>query len=112
MYSCAPYATAAGFVEIPYLLLQSAIFMPITYWLIGFEASAAKFFFFWLVFLMSLAMNTFFGQLLVMVTPSQQLGQLLGSGTTLLTTLQQQARVCQKSNYNKAPIPPRQTFSQ
>lgn len=80
MYSCGPYATAAGFVEIPYLLLQSTIFMPITYWMIGFEANAAKFFFFWLVFLMALAMNTFFGQLLVMVTPSQQLGQLLGSG--------------------------------
>ena len=83
MYSCAPYATAAGFVEIPYLLLQSTIFMPITYWMIGFEANAAKFFFFWLVFLMALAMNTFFGQLLVMVTPSQQLGQLLGSGQDL-----------------------------
>ena len=80
MYSCAPYATAAGFVEVPYLLLQSTIFMPITYWMIGFEASAAKFIFFWLVFVMSLSMNTFFGQLLVMVTPSQQLGQLLGSG--------------------------------
>lgn len=86
MYSCAPYATAAGFVEIPYLLLQSTIFMPITYWMIGFEANAAKFFFFWLVFLMALAMNTFFGQLLVMVTPSQQLGQLLGSGQHLIQT--------------------------
>ena len=80
MYSCAPYATASGFVELPYLFLQSAVFMPITYWMIGFEASAAKFFFFWLVFLMALTLNTFLGQLLVMVTPSQQVGQLLGSG--------------------------------
>ncbi len=80
MYSCAPYATASGFVELPYLLLQSAVFMPITYWMIGFEANAAKFFFFWLVFLMALTLNTFLGQLLVMVTPSQQVGQLLGSG--------------------------------
>ncbi len=80
MYSCAPYATASGFVELPYLLFQSAVFMPITYWMIGFEANAAKFFFFWLVFLMALTLNTFLGQLLVMVTPSQQVGQLLGSG--------------------------------
>ncbi len=80
MYSCAPYATASGFVELPYLFLQSAVFMPITYWMIGFEANAAKFFFFWLVFLMAITLNTFLGQLLVMVTPSQQMGQLMGSG--------------------------------
>ena len=80
MYSCAPYATASGFVELPYLFLQSAVFMPITYFMIGFDGSAAKFFFFWLVFLMALTMNTFLGQLLIMVTPSQQVGQLLGSG--------------------------------
>lgn len=83
MYSCAPYATASGFVELPYLFLQSAVFMPISYWMIGFEATAAKFFFFWLVFLMALTLNTFLGQLLVMVTPSQQVGQLMGSGRGL-----------------------------
>ena len=83
MYSCAPYATASGFVELPYLFLQSAVFMPITYFLIGFEGNAAKFFFFWLVFLMALTMNTFLGQLLIMVTPSQQVGQLLGSGRSI-----------------------------
>lgn len=81
MYSCAPYATASGFVELPYLFLQSAVFVPISYWMIGFEANAAKFFFFWLVFLMALTLNTFLGQLLVIVTPNQQLGQLLGSGS-------------------------------
>ena len=80
MYSCAPYATASGFVELPYLFLQSAVFVPIAYWMISFEANAAKFFFFWLVFLMALTLNTFLGQLLVIVTPNQQLGQLLGSG--------------------------------
>ena len=82
MYSCAPYATASGFVELPYLFLQSAVFVPIAYWMIGFEANAAKFFFFWLVFLMALTLNTFLGQLLVIVTPNQQLGQLLGSGSS------------------------------
>ena len=84
MYSCAPYATASGFVELPYLFLQSAVFMPITYWMIGFEANAAKFFFFWLVFLMAITLNTFLGQLLVMVTPSQQMGQLMGSGEDVM----------------------------
>lgn len=84
MYSCAPYATASGFVELPYLFLQSAVFVPIAYWMIGFEANAAKFFFFWLVFLMALTLNTFLGQLLVIVTPNQQLGQLLGSGNHAL----------------------------
>ena len=87
MYSCAPYATASGFVELPYLFLQSAVFVPITYWMVGFEANAGKFFFFWLVFLMALTLNTFLGQLLVIVTPNQQLGQLLGSGELPLSVL-------------------------
>ena len=87
MYSCAPYATASGFVELPYLFLQSAVFVPIAYWMIGFDADAAKFFFFWLVFLMALTLNTFLGQLLVIVTPNQQLGQLLGSGNPAFTPL-------------------------
>ena len=110
MYSCAPYATASGFVELPYLFVQSAVFMPIVYWLIGFEANAAKFFFFWLVFLMALTLNTFLGQLLVIVTPSQQLGQLLGSGVLaashtlpmvffLCTSSCQVAQICCSNQY-------------
>lgn len=41
---------------------------------------AVKFFFFSLVFLLSLALFTFLGQTLAVITPNQQLGSVLGSG--------------------------------
>ena len=39
-------------LQIPYLLAQTTIFVPIAYWLIGFRATASAFFFFYLVFFM------------------------------------------------------------
>ena len=69
----------AAIVEIPYLLSQMCVFMPISYFLIGFEINAAKFFFYALVFLLSLTTFTLFGQLLVFVTPNVAIAQILGS---------------------------------
>lgn len=67
-------------VELPYLLSQTVIFVPIAYWLIDFQHSAAKFFFYFLTFFLSLSMFTFFGQLLVFLTPSQGVAQIFGAG--------------------------------
>lgn len=55
------------------------VFMPISYFMIGFELSASKFFFYALVFLLSLTTFTLFGQLLVFVTPHVAVAQILGS---------------------------------
>lgn len=35
MYDLQPYITAVGFVELPYLLAQALVFVPISYFLIG-----------------------------------------------------------------------------
>ncbi|KAK9829450.1 hypothetical protein WJX72_005937 [[Myrmecia] bisecta] len=83
-YSNGPYALATGIVEIPYLISQMCIFMPISYWLIGFQASWQKYWFFSFVFLMIISMFTFFGQLLVFITPSQALAQILGGALNTL----------------------------
>lgn len=38
--------------QIPYILAQTTVFVPIAYWMIRFRATAAAFFFFYLVFFM------------------------------------------------------------
>ena len=38
----------------PYILAQAILFVPITYFMVGFQAVASKFFFFYLVFVMNL----------------------------------------------------------
>eukprot|EP00192_Tetraselmis_astigmatica_P001759 CAMPEP_0117657340 /NCGR_PEP_ID=MMETSP0804-20121206/5278_1 /TAXON_ID=1074897 /ORGANISM="Tetraselmis astigmatica, Strain CCMP880" /LENGTH=1545 /DNA_ID=CAMNT_0005463787 /DNA_START=295 /DNA_END=4932 /DNA_ORIENTATION=- len=80
MYSVWPKSIAQTLVELPFLLMQSIIFVPILYFMVGFVMSAHKFFFFWLVNLVSLSMFTFFGEWLVYVTPNQQLAQVFGAG--------------------------------
>ena len=41
-YSTWPYAIAQGSVEGPYLLVQSLLYAPLTYFLIGLEYSAGE----------------------------------------------------------------------
>ncbi len=74
----------AAIVEIPYLISQMCVFMPISYFMIGFELSASKFFFYALVFLLNLTTFTLFGQLLVFLTPNVAVAQILGSSTPFL----------------------------
>ncbi|KAL4427934.1 hypothetical protein ABPG75_002023 [Micractinium tetrahymenae] len=76
-YAALPYAAASGVVEIPYLVVQAALMVVISYWMVGFQRVAWKFFYFLLTYMCSLAMFTFFGQFLVFSTPNQLLAQLL-----------------------------------
>lgn len=71
MYATLPYTLAVGSAEIPYLLCQLLVFVPVSYFMIGFVREAGSFFFFCLVFLSAIAMFTWMGQLLVFLTPSQ-----------------------------------------
>ena len=50
---------ASAIVQVPYIFLQTVLFVPIMYWLVGFRAVASAFFFFWLVFLMTLCATSF-----------------------------------------------------
>lgn len=46
----------------------------------GFKLKASAFFYFFLMFLLDLALFTYFGQFLVFLTPSQGLAQIIASG--------------------------------
>ncbi|KAF8643503.1 hypothetical protein HU200_066853 [Digitaria exilis] len=70
MYSPLPYALGQVAIELPYILVQALIYGVLVYAMIGFEWTAAKFF--WYLFFMyfTLAYYTFYGMMMVGLTPN------------------------------------------
>jgi ABC-type multidrug transport system permease subunit len=66
-------------IEIPYVLVQSILYGLITYSMIGFEWTAVKFFWFLFVLFFSLISFTFYGMMMVALTPNSQIAQILAS---------------------------------
>lgn len=66
-------------IEIPYVFVQAAVYSVIVYSMIGFEWSAAKFF--WYLFFMyfTLLYYTFYGMMIVAVTPNHQISSIASS---------------------------------
>ena len=61
------------------LVSQTLWFSPIVYFMIQFEPSFEQFIYFCILFFESLALYTFYGQMLVFVTPTVQVAQVLGA---------------------------------
>eukprot|EP00798_Chlamydomonas_sp_ICE-L_P006716 gene6716-3386_t len=74
MYSPAPFATAQGIVEIPYIMVQAVVYVLIVYWMAGFEATATKFFWFLLYNWLNLTCITYFGIMAINLTPAVEFG--------------------------------------
>nr|ACL54293.1 unknown [Zea mays] len=73
MYSTMAYAIAQVTTHIndqPYMLVQVLIFSSIVYPMIGFQLSAAKFFWFFLYLVMSFMYYTLYGMMTVALTPN------------------------------------------
>jgi ABC-type multidrug transport system permease subunit len=79
MYSAIPYALAQILIEIPYVLAQASLYALIVYSMIGFEWTVAKFFWFLFVLYFSLISFTFYGMMMVALTPNSQLAQIVAS---------------------------------
>ncbi|CAL9134814.1 unnamed protein product [Musa textilis] len=79
MYSALPYAFGQVAIELPYILIQSAIYGVIVYAMIGFEWTAAKFF--WYLFFMyfTLLYFTFYGMMAVGITPNHNIGSIVSA---------------------------------
>jgi ABC-type multidrug transport system permease subunit len=61
------------------VLIQATAYALITYSMIGFEWTAAKFFWFLFVLYFSLISFTFYGMMMVALTPNSQLAQIIAS---------------------------------
>ncbi|KAL4527487.1 hypothetical protein Ndes2526B_g08823 [Nannochloris sp. 'desiccata'] len=77
MYAPRALALAQGAAELPYLAVQAIVMVTVSYWMVGFEPVAWKFFYFLLMFFLTVTMYTFLGQFLVVATPNQLLAQLI-----------------------------------
>ncbi|KAH9560799.1 hypothetical protein CY35_06G126700 [Sphagnum magellanicum] len=79
MYAPMPYAIAQGLVEIPYILAQAIIYSTITYAMINFQWTAAKFFWYLLFMFLTFCYFAFYGMMAIGLTPSQQLAAIISS---------------------------------
>ncbi|XP_021653514.2 pleiotropic drug resistance protein 1 [Hevea brasiliensis] len=79
MYSPLPYAFAQVLIELPYVFFQSLAYGLVVYAMIGFEWTAAKFF--WYLFFMyfTLLYYTFYGMMSVAATPNQHVASIVSS---------------------------------
>ncbi|GAV68075.1 ABC2_membrane domain-containing protein [Cephalotus follicularis] len=77
MYSALPYAFGQVVIELPYILLQTLLYGVIVYAMIGFHWTAIKFF--WYLFFMyfTLLCFTFYGMMIVAVTPNQHIAAIV-----------------------------------
>ncbi|XP_060181741.1 pleiotropic drug resistance protein 1 [Lycium barbarum] len=77
MYSAIPYAFAQVFIEIPYVFVQAVVYGLIVYSMIGFEWTAAKFFWYFFFMFFTFLYFTFFGMMTVAVTPNQNVASII-----------------------------------
>lgn len=87
MYSPLPYALGQVAIELPYIFVQSLIYGVIVYAMIGFEWTAAKFF--WYLFFMyfTLAYFTFYGMMSVGLTPNYNVASVVSTAFYALWNL-------------------------
>ncbi|KAK3426679.1 hypothetical protein EUGRSUZ_F03073 [Eucalyptus grandis] len=79
MYAALPYAVAQVVVEIPYVLVQSALYSVIIYGMMSFQWTAAKFFWFFFITFVSLLYFTYYGMMTVALTPNLQAAAIFAS---------------------------------
>ncbi|GJM99044.1 hypothetical protein PR202_ga16106 [Eleusine coracana subsp. coracana] len=87
MYSPLPYALGQVTIELPYIFVQTLIYGVLVYAMIGFEWTAAKFF--WYLFFMyfTLAYYTFYGMMMVGLTPNYNVSSVASTAFYALWNL-------------------------
>ncbi|KAJ6942433.1 ABC transporter G family member 29-like [Populus alba x Populus x berolinensis] len=79
MYSALPYAIAQVVCEIPYVFVQATYYTLIVYAMVGFEWTAAKFFWFFFINFFSFLYFTYYGMMAVSVTPNHQIAAIFAA---------------------------------
>ncbi|KXG32868.1 ABC transporter G family member 36 [Sorghum bicolor] len=79
MYSAFPYAFGQVVIELPYALVQDILYGVIVYAMIGFEWTAAKFFWYLFFGYFTLLYFTFYGMMAVGLTPNYHIASIVSS---------------------------------
>ncbi|GLT66274.1 hypothetical protein SLA2020_386460 [Shorea laevis] len=87
MYSALPYALAQMIAEIPYVLVQTTYYTLIVYAMVGFQWTAAKFFWFFFISFFSFLYFTYYGMMTVSITPNHQVASIFAAAFYALFNL-------------------------
>ncbi|CAO2175421.1 unnamed protein product [Urochloa humidicola] len=87
MYSAFPYAFGQVVIELPYALAQDILYGVIVYSMIGFEWTAAKFFWYLFFGYFTLLYFTFYGMMAVGLTPNYHIASIVSSAFYLIWNL-------------------------
>ncbi|PWA40906.1 pleiotropic drug resistance protein 1 [Artemisia annua] len=79
MYSALPYAFAQMLVEIPYVFAQAVVYSLIVYAMIGFEWTAAKFFWYLFFQFCCFLYMTYYGMMTVAITPNASIAAIIAA---------------------------------
>ncbi|KAL6559850.1 transcription factor [Orobanche gracilis] len=87
MYSSMPYAIAQVAIEFPYIFAQAVVYGTIVYAMIGFEWTAAKFF--WYIFIMysTLLYFAFYGMMCLAMSPNHEIAAIISGAFITLWNL-------------------------
>ncbi|KAK2651460.1 hypothetical protein Ddye_011316 [Dipteronia dyeriana] len=77
MYSALPYAIAQVLIGIPYIFAQAASYGVIVYAMIGFEWTAAKFFWYLFFVFFTLLSFNYYGMMAVAMSPNHHIAQII-----------------------------------
>ncbi|KAJ1435143.1 P-loop containing nucleoside triphosphate hydrolase [Sesbania bispinosa] len=77
MYSVLPYAIAQVAIQLPYTAVQVTIYGIITYAMMGFEWTAAKFFYYLFFLFITVIYFIYFGMMLIATSPNQAISSIL-----------------------------------
>ncbi|KAL4433696.1 hypothetical protein ABPG75_000137 [Micractinium tetrahymenae] len=78
-YSVLPFWAAELLAEVPFVVANSMIYSIIVYFSVGFIADASKFFFFWLMVMLSMFALLSFGMSAVHITPGVEISNALSA---------------------------------
>lgn len=87
MYSSIPYALSQVLIEIPYVVVQGTLYALITYSMLGFQWTAAKFFWYFYITIISLLQFTYYGMMMVAITPNVILASIVSAFFSTLFNL-------------------------
>ncbi|KAG5572715.1 hypothetical protein H5410_062481 [Solanum commersonii] len=79
MYSALPYAMAQVISEIPYIIIQTTDYTLIVYTMVGFEFTAAKFFWLYFVTFFSFLYFTYYGLMTIAITPNHHVASIFAA---------------------------------
>lgn len=87
MYSSIPYALSQVLIEVPYVICQATLYSVITYSMLGFQWTAAKFFWYYYITVISLLQFTYYGMMMVAITPNVILASIVSAFFSTLFNL-------------------------